>query len=76
MPTCWFGIVGECLLLHACCVVHDYWCMHDFVSAYVGACILLLACCSECVGAFVFIISVFVDLFVHLGAFLFTCVRQ
>ena len=49
--------------------------MHDFASAYVGACILLLACWSKCVGCFVFIISVFVDLFVHFGAsFIYVCV--
>ena len=28
VPACWFGIVGECLLVPACCVVHGYWCMH------------------------------------------------
>ena len=39
VPACWFGIVGECLLLCDCCVLHDYWCMHDFASAYVGACL-------------------------------------
>ena len=44
VPACWFGIVGECLMLCDCCVLHDYWCMHDFATAYVGACILLLAC--------------------------------
>ena len=31
MPACWFGIVGECLLLCDCCVLHDYWCMHDLL---------------------------------------------
>ena len=25
VPACWSGIVGECLLVDVCCVVHDYW---------------------------------------------------
>ena len=81
-----FSFFRGCLRVGLGLLVNAYCCMHVVLCMIIGACMILLVhmlvlafyCLHVVVNVLVLLclLFLFVDLFVHLGAFVFTCVRQ